>query len=245
MGEAVMGSSGKYQFAKGRWAGLGPYYAMFPSAFADDVVAKYSKVGDTVLDPFAGRGTALFRAVSAGREAIGVELNPVGWIYSKTKLAPAPKDAVTARIAQIAQLSSDYKTCADALPLFFQRCYAPQVRSFLMAARSLLDWRENDTDRTVMAFILVNMHGKSTDSMSNQMRQTKAMSPQYAIEWWETHNSTPPSIDPSKFLSKKLDWRYRRGTPGSAKGMVVLGDSICFLPDSEAILASTDSPALR
>ena len=77
----------------------------------------------------------------------------------------------------------------------------------------------------------VYMHGKSTDSMSNQMRQTKAMSPQYAIEWWETHNSTPPSIDPSKFLAKKLDWRYRHGTPGSAKGMVVLGDSTCFLPE--------------
>lgn len=226
-----MKSSGKYQYAKDRWAGLGPYYAMFPSAFADGVVAKYSNVGDTVLDPFAGRGTALFSAISAGREAIGVEVNPVGWIYCKTKLAPAPKDAVAARIAEIELLSSQYKPCADALPLFFQRCYAPQVRSFLMAARSLLDWREDDIDRTAMAFILVNLHGKSTDSMSNQMRQTKAMSPQYAIEWWKAHRSEPPSIEPSKFLMKKLDWRYRQGTPDSAKGMVILGDSTSFLPE--------------
>jgi hypothetical protein len=128
---------------------------MFPSAFADEVVAKYSSVGDTLLDPFAGRGTALFSAVSAGRDAIGFEINPVGWIYCRTKLSPAPKDAVAARIAEIEALSPQFKACADALPLFFQRWYAPQVRSFLMAARSLLDWRTDDIGRTAMAFMLV------------------------------------------------------------------------------------------
>ena len=76
----------RYGTAADRWAGMGPYYAMFPSTFANEVVAKYSDIGDTVLDPFAGRGTALFSAVSAGRKAIGIELNPVGWIFSKTKL---------------------------------------------------------------------------------------------------------------------------------------------------------------
>ena len=73
-------SSGKYQDAKDRWAGLGPSYAMFPSIFADDVVAKYSRAGDTVLDPFAGRGTSLFSSIIAGRKALGMEVNPVGWI---------------------------------------------------------------------------------------------------------------------------------------------------------------------
>lgn len=230
MDKRVTKSGGKYQSAKNRWAGLGPYYAMFPSAFADDVIAGHSNVGDTILDPFAGRGTALFSAVSTGRNAIGVELNPVGWVYCKTKLAPAPKDDVVARIAEIDELSTQYACCAEALPAFFQHCYAPKVRSFLMAARSILDWRESDVDRTVMAFILVNLHGKSTDSLSNQMRQTKAMAPQYAIEWWKKHKSTAPNVEPKQFLAKRLDWRYRHGIPSLAKGMVTLDDSTSFLP---------------
>jgi hypothetical protein len=98
---------GKYGSANARWAGLGPYHAMFPSTFADNVIARYSETGDTVLDPFAGRGTALFSAVSAGRKALGIEVNPVGWIYSKTKLGPAPKEDVYKRIAEVEDGSTD------------------------------------------------------------------------------------------------------------------------------------------
>ena len=31
----------KFSTAENRWAGVGPYYAMFPSAFCDAVVEKY------------------------------------------------------------------------------------------------------------------------------------------------------------------------------------------------------------
>src|ERR1700679_3730343 len=158
-------SSGKYQDAKDRWAGLGPSYAMFPSIFADDVVAKYSRAGDTVLDPFAGRGTSLFSSIIAGRKALGMEVNPVGWIYSKTKLSPAPKKKVLERIIEVELLAAGFSQCADELPLFFHRCFSPNVRSFLMCARSVLNWKHNNVDRTAMAFLLTHLHGKSTDSL--------------------------------------------------------------------------------
>ncbi len=80
---------GKFNTAASRWSGVGPYYAMFPASFADSVIKKYSKPGDAILDPFAGRGTALHSAAVAGRQALGIEVNPVGWIYTRTKLCPA------------------------------------------------------------------------------------------------------------------------------------------------------------
>ena len=226
-----MRSSGKYQDAKDRWAGLGPYYAMFPSLFADDVVARYSQVGDTVLDPFAGRGTSLLSSIIAGRKALGMEVNPVGWIYSRTKLSPAPKKEVQERIIEVELLASQFRQSADELPLFFHRCFSPTVRSFLMCARSVLNWKHNNVDRTAMAFLLTHLHGKATDSLSNQMRQTKAMSPQYAIDWWAKRKFDPPCIEPSKFFAKKLEWRYAKGTPDSTGGTVVLGDSASLLPN--------------
>ena len=43
-----------------RWAKFGPYYAMFPIDFAFDVVSKYSKKGDYIIDPFAGRFSSVY-----------------------------------------------------------------------------------------------------------------------------------------------------------------------------------------
>ncbi|MFI5413969.1 MAG: DNA methyltransferase [Candidatus Lutacidiplasmatales archaeon] len=45
----------------------------FPPEIPDRLVRMFSVVGDTVLDPFAGTGTTLWAAASAGREATGVE----------------------------------------------------------------------------------------------------------------------------------------------------------------------------
>jgi hypothetical protein len=80
-----------------------------------------------------------------------------------------------------------------------------------------------------MAFLLTHLHGKSTDSLSNQMRQTKAMSPQYAINWWQKRGLKPPIVAPGKFFQKKLDWRYSKGLPSSATGTIILGDSASLL----------------
>jgi hypothetical protein len=192
------------------------------------------------LDPFAGRGTALFSSVRAGRKAFGFEVNPVGWVYSKTKLNPAPREKVLARIVDVKSHASAYRRRAKALPEFFHRCFSVEVRSFLMCARSILDWRDDDTDRTVMAFLLTHLHGKSTDSLSNQMRQTKAMSPQYAIDWWKDRNLEPPNVNPLQFFEKKLAWRYAKGVPSLTKSTVVLGDSASLLPEFRGRLGQHD-----
>lgn len=231
---------GQFSTAARRWAGVGPYYAMFPSAFCDSVIQRYSSKGDTILDPFAGRGTALYSAVTAGRHALGMEVNPVGWIYSRTKLSPAEKDEVDGKLLQLRAGAHRYSKAARELPKFFRHCFTTDVRQFLLCARDVLNWRQNSVDRTLMAFLLIHLHGKVSDSFSNQMRQTKAMSPNYAVAWWKGRNAKPPQIDPVEFLRKKLKWRYAKGKPKTTHGKVYLGDSVEILSDLAGNLCRRD-----
>jgi excisionase family DNA binding protein len=54
----------------------GSHFAPYPVEFAEKCVRCGCPEGGTVLDPFAGSGTTLIAALRAGRNAIGVELNP-------------------------------------------------------------------------------------------------------------------------------------------------------------------------
>ena len=81
--------------------------------------------------------------------------------------------------------TESYRHANEELPEFFKLCFAPRVHRFLLAVREHLDWRPNKTDRKIMALRLVHLHGKRADSLSNQTRQTKSMSPDYAIRWWK------------------------------------------------------------
>jgi hypothetical protein len=218
-------TNGKYSTAASRWAGVGPYYAMFPANFALEIVKEHTDRGDWIFDPFAGRATSLFAAASEGRVGIGVEINPVGWVYGKAKLQTASRNAVECRLRWLSSKAPQYRDEAAALPEFFRACFCRQTREFLVAARGLLMWRRSKTDWTTMALLMVDLHGKRDCALSNQMRQTKAMSPQYAINWWRERHMEPPDIDPVAFMLKKVAWRYAKGRLRVRRSRVYLGDS--------------------
>jgi site-specific DNA-methyltransferase (adenine-specific) len=50
--------------------------APYPPELAERLIRMFSFAGDTVLDPFVGAGSTMIAAVRAGRNSIGVELEP-------------------------------------------------------------------------------------------------------------------------------------------------------------------------
>ena len=220
----------KYDTPESRWAGIGPYYAMFPTSFADEVIRDYTQPGDAVIDPFAGRGTAIYSAATQHRRAIGIEINPLGYVYANAKLNPGDYKDVTRRLEDLAENAPCYRQEAYSLPQFFHLCFTDRIREFLLGARASLNWRRNKTDRTLMALILISLHGKRHQALSNQMRQSTAMAPAYCIRWWTEEDLKPPEIDPVAFIRKRIEWRYVHGIPNIKDAIVYLGNSIRKLP---------------
>ncbi|MYK20145.1 site-specific DNA-methyltransferase [Candidatus Poribacteria bacterium] len=226
--------------AIGRWAAVGPYYAMFPLEFAFDIVKEYSEPGQLVVDPFAGRGSSIYAAATQERYGFGVEINPVGWVYAQAKLQPASQGYVERRLKSLVDMSEACVQEPMELSEFFGMCYSEKVLNFLITARNELKWKESKVDRTLMGLLLVHLHGKLGEGLSNQMRQTKAMGPRYSVDWWRKKNLiTPPEIPIKKFLLGKIRRRYSKGIPNVTKqSEVKLGDSTQILPKIAKTIAT-------
>src|SRR5690348_11116618 len=87
-----------------RFHSLCPYFAVFPESFAAKWIDKLTAPGDTVLDPFSGRGTTAFQALLMGRNAIACDLNSVAYCITRAKTqAPADQSKVLKRINDLAK----------------------------------------------------------------------------------------------------------------------------------------------
>lgn len=72
------------------------YLASFPAALAHAFIARFSRPGDVVLDPFAGRGTVPLQACVEGRIGVGNDRNPLAHLLTAAKVEPAtPPEALT------------------------------------------------------------------------------------------------------------------------------------------------------
>lgn len=139
-----------------------------------------------------------------------------------------------ARISQLQEAteSDDYKAESE----FQKTAFCPSVLAFIKTARRELDWRTNSLDRTVATLLIQHLHDKRGRGLSNQMRHSRALSPRYCIKWWHRNGySVPPEIDTQKFLNKRAEWRYAKGTPrpsGREAPTITLGNSATALPET-------------
>ena len=67
---------------------LSPYIGKTKSSMASPLVAKYTKRGDVVCDPFSGCGTFAFEAWLAGRHVVANDLSPYASLLTRAKLFP-------------------------------------------------------------------------------------------------------------------------------------------------------------
>ena len=169
-----------WQSQKGRWAApqhyMCSYMAMFPPELPHYFIERFTELGDTVLDPFCGRGTAPVEAAAQGRRGIGNDLNPLAVALTRGKLSNPSLDEVLLRIGQLEAKyePSEWRHFSGA-PRKIRMIFHIRTLRQLMFLKRELDWSEPGIDAFLTAVLMGALHGSSKGFLSLPMPNTFSM----------------------------------------------------------------------
>ena len=215
------------------------YLASFPAALTHAFIARYSRPGDVVLDPFAGRGTVALQASAEGRIGVGNDLNPFAHLLTAAKVEPATPAEARTRLARLrlawpaaapgwlalaAAIKADPATGGpEPVPVEVALAFHPTTFAQLLYVRDALDL-EDHVDRFLAAAITGILHGKSASYLSELMPNTFSMAPRYVRNFAARTDFQSSERDVFAGLGAKLDRLYRAPIPGTP-GIALLGDA--------------------
>lgn len=196
---------------------------MFPETFAEHWIASLTRPGQTVLDPFCGRGTLPFQALLMGRGAIGVDVNDVAYCVTRAKTNAPALTSVQRRLRALEESFDPeiYEPGRKRLPEFFRVAFSANTLRQILHLRDSLRWRQSKVDCMIAALALGSLHGESERSpsfMSNQMPHTISTKPAYSVRFWRRHGFKAPRRDCFDLLLRQAGFRYASSPPdGMAK----------------------------
>ncbi len=206
--------------------GICPYFTMFPLNFPYRILREHAEPGETVMDPFCGRGTTLYAARLLGISAYGIDSSLVAVAITRAKLAQTTPDKIAAAARHIITNETDPE-CPEGE--FWEWAYSPGVLRDLCRLRAaLLRDASSCTRQALIGLILGALHGpipKSGSSyFSNQCTRTFAPKPAYAVKFWKTRNLCPPEVNVLSLIRHRAEHFF--GSTGSMPiGYVTHGDS--------------------
>lgn len=223
------------QAPKAALNGLCPYFTMFPLAFPLDILKRWAREGERVLDPFCGRGTTNFAARLVGLNSLGVDSSPVAAAITAAKLVTTTTDDI---LAEARQILAEHEPCQTPAGEFWQWAYHPTVLDSLCRfRRAFLENCATAPRLALRGIILGALHGPKQKTFpsyfSNQCPRTYAPKPAYAVRFWRARELEPQAVDVWAVIERRAR-RYYGALP-SATGCARLADSRA----AEALLPET------
>ena len=93
------------------------YRACFKPQLPRCFIERLTRPGETVYDPFMGRGTTVLEAALMGRVALGCDINPVSKVLVEARLQPPALEAVRRRLSTIDWTA--HEECPEDLLTFY------------------------------------------------------------------------------------------------------------------------------
>ena len=244
------------------------YLASFPVALTHAFIARYSRPGDVVLDPFSGRGTTPLQACAEGRIGVGNDLNPFAHLLTASKVRPATRAAAATRLTQLRLAwyaeatpwsdlarrviadpggtpvpragSRDAAAADDEVPAEVALAFHPDTLAQLLFVRTSLRL-DDRTDAFLAAAITGILHGKSASYLSELMPNTFSMAPRYVRDFAARTAFASPPREVFNGLAAKLDRLFRQPPP-PIEGVALLGDARDVAPRAREALRDLGRP---
>jgi hypothetical protein len=129
---------------------LHPYLGKFIPQLVEELLSRYFRPGQHVLDPFAGSGTTLVQALESGLHATGVDVAAFNCLLMDVKTRPynpfVLEQELRAAHARIGESTAERPSG------YLRRWFAPKAARELLAFRALVDEYEHaDVLRVVLA----------------------------------------------------------------------------------------------
>src|SRR5436190_23496100 len=84
------------------------YCARFPTEIVETALERYTRPGESVLDPFCGSGTTLVACLAHRRMAVGGDIDLLAGMLTQVKCTPRARAEYDAwRVRFAAQLTAD------------------------------------------------------------------------------------------------------------------------------------------
>jgi hypothetical protein len=184
---------------------------MFPPSIPHVFIDWLTEPGDSVYDPFSGRGTVPFEAGLMGRVGLGSDANPLAWVLTAAKVDPPSRDLAVRRLEELAASATDGNV--DGVPDHVRTLFSETTLARLIWLREALDLHDR-TDLFLMAVLLGKLHANANrqgvpQGLTVAMPNTFAMAPGYISRYVRAHALEPPVVDPVAFLQRqvqRMEW---------------------------------------
>ncbi|MBI3590682.1 MAG: site-specific DNA-methyltransferase [Candidatus Melainabacteria bacterium] len=222
----------------------------FPPALADYFISNFSKIGDLVLDPYSGKGTAPYQACLLDRIGFGVDVTPEAYVLTGAKVHTIKHEEAVEYLKSI-KFNISKTNIKDVHPdvkVFFSTKTLAQI---LVIKERLLEDLELGTEKIDyingnvfhqaktkkeqcaqywLGILTGILHGSSSYSLSLPCSHSFSMAPNYTKKYAKEHDLKKPDRNVKECMIEKSYSLQSAGIP-RVSGKAYLGKAQ-ELPDS-------------
>ncbi len=207
------------------------YRACFKPQLPDFFLSKYSKIGNIVLDPFAGRGTTAIESALSGRIPISNDINPISKILTEPRLMPPTYEEVSNRLSYI--MFDTNESAEIDLSMFYERKTEGEIvslKKYLTSKKE--EGKEDYIDKWIRMVATNKLSGHSKGFFSvYTLPPNQSATPAEQIKINKRRNQKPLYKDVKKIILKKSRSLLKDITPAIRENLFAISKNAVFLED--------------
>lgn len=192
------------------------YRACFKAQLPNFFITKLTEKGETVYDPFSGRGTTVVEAALCGRNAIANDINPISRILSEGRIKIPTIQEIKSRLEEI---KTDENLTSDTdLSMFF---HEKTLREIVSLKNYFLQKEDLDCVDKWLRMVATNrLTGHSAGYFSvYTLPPNQAVSPERQIKINEKYQQKPTYRNIKEIIYKKSLSLLKDLTPTQKKNL--------------------------